>query len=144
MTTALLIIERAFSKIGVRAAETPLTNSETQDGLDILNDLLSEWGTNGELQGAIPVENVTDDLVVPRYSLGALKANVAIRLASEYDREVTQGLAFDATNSKNAMVKAGLNLRVFYPSTLPTGSGNTDENFGLEREFFPDQKKQNF
>lgn len=146
MTTALRIIERAFSKIGVRASETPLTASEVEDGLDTLNDLLSEWGTTGTLKGAVPVSGVGVELEIPRYSLGAVKANLAIRLAPEYDRPVTQGMAFDATDSVNKLVKAEINLsNVPFPGTLPVGEANTDgQEVITGRDFFPEGKHRNF
>ena len=144
MTTALHIIERAYSKAGIRAEESPLTNSQVQDGLDILNDLLAQWGTNGTLQGAVPVENVDDEVVVPRFADGALKANLAIRLIGEFGGDVTQAMAFDATDSLNELLKASLDLTVSYPSTLPVGSGNQGRVFGVEREFFRGGKKRNF
>lgn len=145
-TTALQIIERAFSKAGVKPAETPLTNAEVQDALDTLNDMLSEWDVNGTLKGAVPVETVNDDLIIPRFAFGAVKANLAIRLAPEYDRVVTQGMAFDATDSLKELVKATINLSdLDYPSTLPVGSGNQDGLLiGIEEEFFRGDKRRNF
>lgn len=146
MTTALKVIERAFSKAGIRAAETPLSASEVEDGLDVLNDMLSEWGTNDILKGAIPVAVVGDELIIPRFSLGAVKANLAIRMAGEYDRPITQAMAFDASNSLNSLTIATLDLSdVDYPSTLPLGSGNDDEFLSTQfRDFFPEGKKRNF
>ncbi len=146
MTTALQVIERAFSKAGIKPAEAPLTASEISDGLDVLNDLLSEWGTNGPLKDAAPVESVNDTLIIPRFAFGAVKANLAIRIAGEYDRVITQGMAFDATDSKNELVKATINLsNTDYPSTLPVGSGNMDDLFlGVRDEFFRESKKRNF
>lgn len=146
MTTALQVIERAFSKAGVKPAEAPLTASEISDGLDTLNDLLSEWGTNGPLKDAVPVESVDDDLIIPRFAFGAVKANLAIRLAGEYDRTITQAMAFDATSSLSELVKATINLSdIDFPSTLPVGSGNMDNLFvGVRDEFFRESKKRNF
>ena len=146
MTTALHIIERAFSKIGVVAAETPLSASEKEDGLDTLNDMLSEWGTNGTLQGALPVAEVGDELDVPRYSEGALKSNLAVRLAPEYDRPVTQGMAFNATDSLNQLLTAEQDLsNINFPNTLPLGTANTDGIGRLtDRDFFPGGNRRNF
>ena len=146
MTTALQVIERAFSKAGIKPAEAPLTASEISDGLDTLNDLLSEWGTNGPLTEAVPVDSANDELIIPRFAFGAVKANLAIRLASEYDRPVTQGMAFDATNSLNELVKATIDLSdIDFPSTLPVGSGNMDDLFvGVRDEFFRESKKRSF
>lgn len=45
--TALDIINQAFSKIGVKAAEQALTAQETQDGLDSLNLMVKAWQGQG-------------------------------------------------------------------------------------------------
>lgn len=146
MATARKILERAFSKIGVRAAETPLTAAEISDGLDVLNDLISTWDATGTLKGVAPVIDVSADLKEPRYATWALKANVAILLAGEYGIPVSQALAVDASSSKSEMVKASMNLQdLEFPSTLPIGSGNRDEyGTGYDRDFFPENSKRNF
>jgi hypothetical protein len=145
MTTARVIIDRAFSKIGIRATETPLEASEIQDGLDVLNDMLAEWNANGTLKGADPVNAVGDQVQIPREAEGAVKANLAIRLAGEYERPVTQAMAFDATNSMNEFLSSSIDLdNIDYPSTLPIGSGNQrwyQDTFG---EYFPESSKKNF
>lgn len=145
MTTASHIINRAFSKIGVRAAETALTASEVQDGLDALNDMLSEWDAVGTLKGAFPVKEPGDSLSMPRYADGAVKANLALRLAPEYDREITPAMQDDARNSLSNLITASVNLNnTKYPATLPTGSGNTGSGFGVDSDFFPDDKVRKF
>lgn len=45
--TALQVINSAFSKIGVKAAEQPLQASEMQDGIDSLNLMLKAWQAQG-------------------------------------------------------------------------------------------------
>ena len=143
MITALKIIERAFAKCGIRAAETPLQASEVADGLDILNDLIASWGATATLKGVDPVKNATDNVNAPRHSWRALKANLAIEIATEYGIEVSQGLAFNASNSLSEMVKAEIDLRnINFPSTLPMGSGNY---FGSGYDdFFPEDQAENF
>jgi hypothetical protein len=147
MTTALHVINRAFGKIGVRAAETPLTASEVQDGLDTLNDMLSEWDNTGILKGVFPVKEPEDALTMPRYADGAVKNNLAIRLASEYDRDITAGMAQNAKDSMGALISASINLNITeYPSILPTGSGNTGDKFGIgdNSEFFKENPVKHF
>ena len=146
MTTARKIIERAFSKAGIRAAETPLEASEISDGLDVLNDMLVSWDATNTLKGVPPVMNADDELAAPRYAIGAIKANVAILIAGEYGITVTQSMAYDASNSLSELVKASINLRgIEYPSTLPVGSGNRDEfGDGYDRKYFPEDKTLNF
>jgi hypothetical protein len=88
MTTAQHIINRAYSKVGIKAAETPLQATEVQDGLDVLNDLLAEWDATGILKGVSPVKLASDIVEAPRHADGALKAVLAIRLANEYNKPI--------------------------------------------------------
>lgn len=146
MTIVRKILERAFSKINIRSAETALSSSEIEDGLDVLNDLLSTWDATGTLKGVAPIQDVGEDLKEPRYATWALKANIAILLAGEYGIEVTRALANDASQSLTELIKASINLQdLEYPSTLPIGSGNRDDyGYGYDRDFFPEDKKRNF
>ena len=41
------IVTKAFQKLGIRAAETPLESFEVQDGLDDLNLMLKSWAMEG-------------------------------------------------------------------------------------------------
>ena len=45
--TGLELITKAFQKLGIRAAETPLEDFETQDGVDDLNLMLKSWQQQG-------------------------------------------------------------------------------------------------
>lgn len=146
MSTARRIIERAFSKAGIRASESPLEASEMADGLDTLNDLLKAYNGTGLLKGVAPVSNVDDDLLEPDESTWMLKANLAIMLAGEYRIPVTQGMAADAMLSKSAWISSSTNLsNIEYPSTLPLGSGNQDSfRSGIDESFFPETDKTNF
>ena len=146
MATARKILERAFSMMGVRAAETPLEASEVNDGLDVLNDLLALWDSTGVIKGVAPVADVDDVVIAPRQALPALKANVALQLAGEYGVQVTQSLAHAATDSLAQLVTSTIQLdTVDLPGTLPRGSGNRrDCEDYLGQDFFPGGKKSNF
>ena len=137
MATALQILNRAFSKAGIKSAEVALTATESQDGLDILNDLLASWSATGVLNDTAPVADINDTVVAPDYALGALKANVAVLLAGEYGVIVTPAMAADVTFFTNLMSTMETDLSdVPFPPTLPTGSGNDD--YYYTPIFFPD------
>ncbi len=145
MATAESFIKRALTKLGVRAAESPIQPEEIQDGLDLLNDMLSEWENSGVTMGFLPVENASDEVRVPRNAHSAIKANLAVRSASEYGRVVQQALALEASQSfDNLMISLSDIGDVNYPSTLPTGSGNECDSFGNLRRFFPEDQDENF
>ena len=45
--TAIEVVNKAFSKIGVKVAEQALTDDELQDGIDTLNLMIKSWGAQG-------------------------------------------------------------------------------------------------
>lgn len=144
MATGTSVIERALTKLGIRAAESPVTASEIQDGLDQLNDMLSSWENSGLVLGFQPLENASDTLRVPRHALAAIKANLAIFMAPEYGRVVSEALAAEASNTKNELRISLVDMgEVNYPNTLPLGSGNECTDFNDQR-YFPADQDVNF
>jgi len=147
MTTALQVINRAFSISGVRAAETPIQPEESVIGLDILNDHIKMWSNLGILPGALPINDTSDELNVPEYAEPALKYYVAAAISVEYNIQVTQQLAFAAEEALNNLITINTNMGIDidYPSTLPLGSGNrTIYKEDADVAFFPEVPKDNF
>jgi hypothetical protein len=145
MATAQHIINRAYSKIGIKAAETPLEAAEVQDGLDCLNDMVAEWDAVGFLKGVSPVKLASDIVIAPRYAEGALKNMLAIRLANEYNKPITPGMVAAAETSYNNIIKITVNFdNVKLPGNLPTGSGNKTRGYGDWYEFYATNLKPNF
>lgn len=145
MSTALKIIEQAFTWIEVLAAETPLQASELKDGIDFLNDRLALWDAENILKGATPVMNASDIVTIPRYAEMAVKTQLALDLAGPYGKQPSSSLAQAALDSKRSMLNASIGtIRVELPSTLPTGSGNQWQNYLRDEQFFPENSKTNF
>jgi len=146
MATALDVITKALVLSGVRVAESPLEPSEAEDGLDALNDMLNEWNLDDIDIGFESVDDVQDELFVNAGTLGAIKSNLAIYIASEYGRIVSDALALRARIGKK-VVRGSLSLRPLdFPDTLPIGSGNERNNRvpdgdkgggSVGRRFFP-------
>jgi len=143
MATANDIIARAFARAGIRASEAALEPEEIQDGLDLLNDMLSNWEPVYHL-GFSPVAGVADPVRIPRYANAAVIDALAIVLSPEYHKPVSQGLAASAKLSMDNMLTANINLSdVDMPSTLPLGSGNQCDD-GDDSRFFAQKDKANF
>lgn len=142
MTTALKIIQRAFTKIGIRAAETPLTASESEDALEELNGLISEWQAVGVTKELAPTYELNTDLQEDRHIRSALINNLAPRLAAEYGEAITESLRGAAQESFNTMVASSWNLDTEFPDTLPVGSGNCE--WWYWDTFFDQNSKDNF
>ncbi len=144
MTTYLKVLQGAFLDIGVKAAESPLSPSEISDGLTELNDMLAEWDLVDIIKGIEPDEDAGIDMMEPRGWTGGIRANVAVRLAGQYERPVTQSLAVKASRGYNAIVISQYNQQDYeLPDTLPTGQGNCNTAW-IDDEFFPTNSKRNF
>lgn len=141
------IIRRAFQKAGIKPAESTLEANELEDGLDTLRDMLNAWNAAGKLIGAQTPEDVNEELRVPNYALGAIKANLAIMLAGEYNLPITAVLAGEAEMMSRDLATAQNSrdsLDVLLPPTLPIGSGNSTQYVSDDIDFFPEQPLKNF
>ena len=145
MTTMRLIVQDAFEEIGVKTAEIPLTNDELQSGIRRCNDMLTEWDNIGIVTGYIEVINGDDTVNLPRYSMSAIKYNLAVRLSPSYQKVVSPALAAAASSSIDVLMASSTDLsNVAYPDTLPLGSGNDCGDFYNDSRFFPQNKTSNF
>jgi hypothetical protein len=146
MATASHFVTRALTRLGIRASETSLQADEIQDGISLLNDMLSEWEEAGPQLGFSPIVGVSDEVRVPRGANAAIIDNLAIRMAPEYSRPISPALIESANQSFKNMLSANVFIGdVDMPSTLPLGSGNqTCDNDLDDRRFFPEDKKRNF
>lgn len=145
MATASHFIIRALTRLGIRASETSLQADEIQDGLSLLNDMLS--GLESRLQlGFSPIDGITDEVRIPREANAAIIDQLAIRMAPEYSRIVSVELASAAKNSWDDMLVSITFIGdVDMPATLPRGSGNQCGYDGwIDSTFFPQKDKGNF
>lgn len=145
MATAESFIVRAFSKAGIKTAETSLEASEIEDGLDQLNDMLSSWEFSGIQLGFEPVMDKDSEIRVPRFAHAAIKSNLAVALGPEYSQSPKPVLLAEAALTKSELLNAIIKIGpVEYPSTLPIGSGNTCSDYILDNRFYPENSKENF
>ena len=129
MPTVTEVVTGALSLLEVNTAETAITANEAEDGLVSLNDMMNEWNVDGINIGYETLDSVEDELFVTLGSVGAIKSNLAIYIAPEYGRVVSDSLRERAKTSKRSL-RASIPLNQSqYPDTLPIGSGNEDNNF---------------
>lgn len=137
MTTATQVIHDAFQEILVQADEQEYQPAEYQAGLRALNDMLQEWDVSGLSLGFTLITNITQAVTVPASLIGAVKTNLAMRLAPQFDSDITPGLALSAKNGMRAVrIYAVSTNPTSLPSIMPVGSGNEDEYYSTRR-FFP-------
>ena len=129
MTTVTEIVTGALQLLEVRTAESAITSAEVEDGLAALNDMMNEWNVDGINVGYETLDDGDDELFVTLGSIGAIKSNLAIYIAPEYGRVVSDTL-FDRAKRSKRSVRGSIPLNASsYPDTLPIGSGNEDNNF---------------
>lgn len=129
MTTVTEAVSGALQLLEVRTAESSITAAEAEDGLVSLNDMMNEWNVDGINVGYETLEDIEDELHVKLGSIGAIKANLAVYIAAEYGRIVSDTLDRRASRSKKSL-RASIKLNPSeFPDTLPIGSGNEDNNF---------------
>ena len=68
--TASRVIDKAFSKIGVKISEQELEPEEFQDGLDALNLMIKSWGAQGLHLWSKDEGVLFLDVGIPSYDLG--------------------------------------------------------------------------
>jgi hypothetical protein len=141
MTTAIKIINRAAQKATIKSAGNDLPPEEIADFLDLLNDIIKEWTSNSILKGVECTYDANTDLMEPQYATPALKATLALRACTEFEKPISQALAAEVTSTFSSMLIAKPSVPVTFPDTLPMGSGNYEP--GCD-DFFPTNIKDNF
>jgi len=137
MATAESVISRALSLILVRQSESPLQPDEFQDGIDTMNDMLTQWDGAGLSLGYTIVTSLSDEVTVAPFALLAIKQNLAIQLAPEFGGNVDQILFTNAADSLKQLRQAVIKpIPSRFPCTLPTGSGNDTGDDFSNRKFF--------
>jgi hypothetical protein len=109
-TTAIQIIGRALRLINVIDANEAIEANIAQDTLETLNGMLAEWH---EAQIGLPdysFATLTDTLATDAADREAIAYQLAIRVAPEYGRSLSQEAAVIAEASM-----ARLRLRYFQP-----------------------------
>jgi hypothetical protein len=141
MTTGTEVIHDALQEILVQADEQEYQPAEYQSGMRALNDMVSEWDISGLALGFTLLTNITDTVTVPAGLIGALKTNLALRLAPQFDYEITAGLAESAKSGMKAIRHFAVVQRpTRMPSTMPIGAGNERESYSnySTRKFYPE------
>lgn len=123
--TASTVIRDALQEILVQASEQPITAAEGQDAMRLLNRMMAAWKSDGIDLSYTAVDSLNDSITVVDGAIDAIVLNLAIKLAPQYDRPVSQALYMNAQKAMDAVRKiAVVIIETELPSTLPYGSGN--------------------
>lgn len=145
MATGQDIVNGALRKLGYKSADSAITGQELLDGVEDLNDLLSEYEKKGLLMGFSRIADPADTVRIPAGSEGPIKLMLMGRLASDYSKQLTptQATAInDAEKSFLMIIKQPLDVE--YPDTLPLGAGNDGIDVADQQRFFANNNEENF
>lgn len=145
MTTAADVIKGALRRLQVIEDETPIEDSEIEDGLEDLNDFGSNHEVGFLALGFVPVAIPADTINIPRGAVGYFKDALALYIAGQYGAPIPQTLAISAQMTKTAALNAfQVPIDVQYPDTLPVGSANECDSIIDDEHFFPTNLNKNF
>lgn len=134
--TASTVIRDALQEILVQAAEQPITADEGQSAIRLLNRMMSAWEADGIDLSYTAIDSLNDAITVVDGALDAIVLNLAIKLAPQYDRPISQGLYINAKRAYDAMLKIAVVIPdTEFPATLPYGSGNETAGYN-ESKFY--------
>lgn len=88
MATALQVIERALRDLKVYAAGESVSTADRDECLQVLNEMMAEWGITGIDLAHIDLA-YTDTIDVPNNHLNAIRRNLGVRIAPMFGAEIT-------------------------------------------------------
>ena len=143
MATVAQVAKASLQRILVQASEAPLEPDEYQDFIFAMNNYMAQLDAQGISLGYTEVSDLGDTVTIPTGALRGLIANMAIEVSPDYGGVVSEGLVLAARQGLQTMRTIGQRIRASaLPSTLPLGSGNEDESWGLNGHFYPDYEAE--
>lgn len=143
MATGTDFVTAALEKLGIRAAETPIEAADMKLGIEVLNDMMSEWDESGTALGFTPLADESEEIRLRRGAHSAVKSNLAGRLAIPFKMPISAELAAEIRASNQALLRMTVKLgSVKMPSTLPRGTGNERDQY--TDRFFAEEETANF
>ena len=139
MATAQQVIKAAFQALLIQDSEAPLEPSEYQDAIFTLNNMMADLAVKNVSLSWTTVTALTDTLSVVGGVIEGIIANLALKLAPDYDIPITPALALRAKEGMRTLLIQGYTLtESAYPGTLPKGSGNFTSTHNNQK-YYTDQ-----
>ncbi len=137
--TADYVVKKVLDFLVVGASEASIPAVEAQNIVDLMNDYMFSIDVLGVTLGYTEVKTLGDIVTVPAGAIRGVIANVGLAAAPGYDVPITQAMILSAKAGLKAMNRlSGGIAPTRYPSTLPSGSGNTGRNGFRHDRFYPD------
>lgn len=135
--TAASLITDALGEILVSAAEQSVEPVEMSTGIRYLNRMMASFATNGVALGFTVVTSPSSAITVADGAIDGMVANLALRLAPQFDVATTPELIAAAKDGYTAMLKIAVTITpTSFPCTLPIGSGNEQVDSFIGDKFY--------
>jgi len=103
-----------------------------------MNRFMNRLSADGVALGYTEVTDLGDDITIPAGANEGLILNLALMLAPQYDEIPSNDLRANARAALKVMYKLGVSIGSMpFPSTLPIGSGNEQDDFN-NTHFYPE------
>lgn len=133
-------VEMALQELIVRQVEAPIEADEVQDAVLYMNLMMAEFAADGINLGYTEINDLGDDVTIPDGAVMGMIKNLAVYLAAQFGVNIPVDLAVLAKSGKNTMRNIAVKvIPSSFPSTLPIGSGNEDDQY-TDWHFYPDQQ----
>ena len=123
-------IEQAFDEIGLASYVFDLGPEQMQSALRRLDMMMASWNALG-LRLAYPLpsnpqdSDLDEETNVPDSANQAIYANLAIKLAPSYGKQVMPETKVSAKEAYNTLLsRAAMPMEQQMPGTMPSGAGN--------------------
>jgi hypothetical protein len=126
MATAGDVVRGALLYNKYQSALEPVSAEDLEDGVTVLNDMMSSWSTDGVRVGYRPVDSSGDLITAPDFAVLAMKQNLGVMMAPMFQTKggLDPELKEQARDSLRRLKNATITIPdTAYPDTLPRGSG---------------------
>ena len=106
------IIKESLSILGVLSEVDPVSAEQGQNGLAVMNDMLSEWAADGIDVGQYPQTGLNDTSPVYDDALQTVKYNLALALAPYYQKEPSLPVAMLADRGYKRLLRDAINAKL--------------------------------
>jgi len=136
------LIMDAFAEIGLNDAFN-VSADDQQLALRRMDAMLADWNAKGirlgyPLTSSPDASNIDDDSGLPDAAYQAVIANLAIKLAPNFGKTLSQDTRTTAAAGYNTLLaRAAFPPQQQLPNTLPRGAGNKPWRGGFPRPFQP-------
>lgn len=128
MKTKIQLVDRAYSKLRISGLTVDPNPQEITLALDEMECMIAEWDIKNVCLGYNAEEDPDPNTEsgLPRGYENAVQTNLAVRLSSEFGKEVPMMLSRQASQSYSALSSATAIVKQSqYPNRQPVGEANT-------------------